>query len=83
MTTGPKLLFTAVYSVTGTVSGLQNNCHFMANRWERMETVSYFIFLGSKINADGDCSYNIRRCSLLGRKTVTNLDSVLKSKDIT
>ena len=80
---GPKLLFTAVCSVTGTVSALQNNCHFMANRWGKMETVSYFIFLGSKINADGDCSYNIKRRSLPGRKTITNLDSVLKSRDIT
>ena len=75
-------MFTAVCSVTGTVSGLQNNCYFMANRWGKMETVSYFIFLGSKINADGDCSYNIKRNSLLGRKTITNLDSVLKSRDI-
>ena len=55
----------------------------MANRWGKMETVSYFIFLGSKINADGDCSYNIKRRSLPGRKTITNLDSVLKSRDIT
>ena len=78
---GPRLLFTAVCSVTGTVSGLQNNCYFMANRWGKMETVSYFIFLGSKINADGDCSYNIKRHSLLGRKTITNLDSVLKGRD--
>ena len=48
-----------------------------------METVTDFIFLGSKITADGDCSHEIKRCLLLGRKVMTNLDSVLKSKDIT
>ena len=48
-----------------------------------METVTDFIFLGSKITVDGDCSHEIRRCLLLGRKTVTNLDSVLKSRGIT
>ena len=48
-----------------------------------METVRDFIFLGSKITADGDCSYEIKRCLLFGRKAVTNLDSVLKSRDIT
>ena len=47
------------------------------------ETVSYFIFLGSKITADGDCSYEIKRHLLLGRKVMTNLDSILKSRDIT
>ena len=47
-----------------------------------METVSDFIFLGSKITADGDCSYEIKRCLLLGRKVMTNLDSILKSRDI-
>ena len=46
-----------------------------------VETVSDFIFLGSKITADGDCSYEIKRCLLLGRKVMTNLDSVLKSRD--
>ena len=50
---------------------------------ETMETVSDFIFLGSKITADGDCSHEIKRCLLLGRKAMTNLDSVLKSRDIT
>ena len=50
---------------------------------ERVETVSDFIFWGSKITADGDCSHEIKRRSLLGRKAVTNLDSILKSKDIT
>ena len=48
-----------------------------------METVSDFIFLGSKITADGDCSHDIKRCLLLGRKVMTNLDSILKSRDIT
>ena len=50
---------------------------------ETMETVAYFIFLGSKITADGDCSHEIKRCLLLGRKTMTNLDSILKTRDIT
>ena len=48
---------------------------------ETMETVSNFIFLGSKITADGDCSHEIKRCLLLGRKAMTNLDSILKSRD--
>ena len=48
-----------------------------------METVSDFIFLGSKINGDGDCSHEIKRHLLLGRKVMTNLDSILKSRDIT
>ena len=48
-----------------------------------METVRDFIFLGSKITADDDCSHEIKRCLLLGRKTMTNLDSILKSRDIT
>ena len=47
-----------------------------------METVADFIFLGPKISADGDCSHEIKRCVLLGRKVVTNLDSILKSRDI-
>ena len=46
------------------------------------ETVTDFIFLGSKITADGDCSHEIKRCLLLGRKVITNLDSILKSRDI-
>ena len=50
---------------------------------ETMETVTDFIFLGSKITADGDCSHEIKRRLLLGRKAVTNLDSILKSRDIT
>ena len=48
-----------------------------------VETVSDFIFLGSKITADGDCSHEIKRCLLLGRNVTTNLDSILKSRDIT
>ena len=50
---------------------------------ETVETVSHFIFLGSKITADGDCSHEIKRHLLLGRKVMTNLDSILKSRDIT
>ena len=50
---------------------------------ETVETESDFIFLGSKITADGDCSHEIKRCLLLGRKVMTNLDSILKSRDIT
>ena len=50
---------------------------------ETMETVTDFIFLGSKFTADGDCSQEIKRCLLLGRKAMTNLDSILKSRDIT
>ena len=50
---------------------------------ETVETVSDFIFLGSKITADGDCSHAIKRCLLLGRKVMTNLDSILKSRHIT
>ena len=50
---------------------------------ETVETVADFIFLGSKITADGDCSHDIKRCLLLGRKVMTNLDSIFKSRDIT
>ena len=57
----------------------------MANRWrmDTMDTVTDFIFLGSKITADGDCSHEIKRRLLLGRKVMTNLHSILKSIDIT
>ena len=57
----------------------------MANRWmeEKMETVRDFIFDGSKINADGDYSHEIKRHLLLGKKVMTNLDSIFKSRDIT
>ena len=51
--------------------------------WETMETVTDFIFLGSKLTADGDHSHEIKRCLLPGRKSMTNLDSTLKSRDIT
>ena len=50
---------------------------------ETMETVTDFFFLGSKITAEGDCSHEIKRCLILGRKAMTNLDSILKSRDIT
>ena len=50
---------------------------------ETVETVTDFIFGGSKITADGDCSHEIKRCLLLGRKAMTNIDSILKSRDIT
>ena len=55
----------------------------MANRWGTVETVADFILRGSKITADGDCSHEIKRCLLLGRKVMTNLDSILKSRNIT
>ena len=59
-------------------------CHFMANRWrKKMETLRNFIFLGSKTSADRDCSHEINRHLLLGRKAMTNLDSMFKSRDIT
>ena len=52
----------------------------MADRWGKLETVTNFIFLGSKITVDGDCNYEIKRRSLLGRKAMKNLDSVLKAE---
>ena len=55
----------------------------MANKWENVETVTDFIFLGSKITAEGDCNHKINRHLLLGRKVMTNLDSTFKSRDIT
>ena len=61
-------------------SGPINSCKIDG---EAMETVTDFIFLGSKITADGDCGHEIKRCLLLGRKAMTNLDSTLKSRDIT
>ena len=57
--------------------------YFMHIDGKTMETVKDFIFLGSKINADGDCSREIKRCLLLGRKAVTNLGNILKSRDTT
>ena len=60
--------------------------HFPINSWqidgETMEIVTDFIFRGSKITADSDCSHEIKRCLLLGRKVITNLDNILKSRDI-
>ena len=55
----------------------------MGNKWGTVATESDFIFLGSKITADGDCSHEIKRPLLLGRKVMTNLDNILKSRDIT
>ena len=55
----------------------------MANRWGNMEIVTDFYFGGSKITADGNCSHEIKRHLFLGRKTMTNLDSILKSRDAT
>ena len=56
--------------------------HFMAKRWETMETLKDFILLGSKITADGDCSHEIKRRLLLGRKVMTNLDSIFKRETL-
>ena len=65
----------------------ESTCLDCAPSWEidgeTVETVADFIFLGSKITADGDCSHEIKRRLLLGRKVMTNLDSILKSRDIT
>ena len=55
----------------------------MANRWEKVETVTDFIFLDFRITVDGDCSHEIERHLLLDRKAMTNLDSILKNRDIT
>ena len=55
----------------------------MANRWETVETVTDFIYGCFKITADGDCSHEIKRCLLLGRKAISKLDSILKSRDVT
>ena len=55
----------------------------MGNRWGNSETVSDFVYRGFKITADGDCSHEIKRPLLLGRKVMTNLDSIFKSRDIT
>ena len=62
--------------------GIQSHL-FKANRWGIMETVIDFIFLGSKITTDGDCSHKIKRHLLFGRKAKTNLDSILKNREIT
>ena len=57
--------------------------HFMGNRWRNSGNSGRLYFLGSKISADGDCSHEIKRCLLLGRKYMTKLDNILKSRDIT
>ena len=88
----PQFLFSYIFLQT---SGYRSLCYTggpcwlsilciltMGNR-ETVETVSDFIFGGSKITADGDCHHEIKRCLLLGRKVMTNLDSILKSRDIT
>ena len=62
---------------------LQYFGHFMGNRWERVETMSDFIFLGSEITTNGYCSHDIKRHLLLGRKVMTNLDSIFKNRDVT
>ena len=62
--------------------GIWSHCSWQIDG-KTVETVSDFIFLGSKITADGDCSHEIKRCLILGRKVMTNLDSILKSRDIT
>ena len=62
--------------------GIQSH-QFIANRWGNNGNAQIFIFLGSKITADGDCSHEINRRLFLGRKVITNLDSILKSRDIT
>ena len=64
-------------------SGRITSWHIVGETGETVETVANFIFLGSKITADGDCSHEIKRRLLLGRKVMTNLDSILKSRDIT
>ena len=73
---GLKLNIQKTFTVSGPITSWQID-------QEIMETVTDFIFLGSKITADGDCSHEIKRCLLPGRKAMTNLDSILKSRDIT
>ena len=62
---------------------INNNNNNKKEEANHLETVSDFILLGSKVPADGDCSHEIKRCLLLGRKAMTNLDSILKGRDIT
>ena len=75
---------------TGLKSNIQKNedhgfqsHHFIANRWGKNENSDRLYLLGSKITADGGCNHEIKRCLLLGRKAMTNLDSILKSRNIT
>ena len=65
------------------VMGLMPSHHFMGNRWGNSGNSVRLYFLGSQISADGNCSHEIKKCLLLGRKVMTNLDSLLKSRDIT
>ena len=58
------------------------SCHFMANRWETMERVTVIILGGSKVTEDGDCRHEMKKHLLLGRKAMTNLDSILKSREM-
>ena len=69
-------------NIQKTNHGIQSH-HFMANRWGNSENSERLYFLGSKITTDGDCSHEIKRCLLLGREVITNLDSIFKSRDIT
>ena len=71
----------ALYYHSAYLTYLSTSCEMPG--WETMETVKDFIVWGSRIIADGDCSHEIKRCLLLGRKAMTNLDSILKSRDIT
>ena len=79
MTAGKPIALTAAAAAAKALqfSSVAQSCLTLC-----VETVTDFIFLGSKITADGDCSHEIKRCSLLGRKAMTNLDSILKSRDI-
>jgi len=73
-------------NIMASVSCLMRDISCLNTSWqtdgETVETVTNFIFLDSKITADGDCSHEIKKCLLLGRKAMTNLDSILKSRDI-
>ena len=64
-------------------NSLFNEPSLWSNRWGKVEAVTDFLFLGPKITVDGDCSHEIKRCLLLGRKAMSNLDSILTSRDIT
>ena len=68
--------------IVSSISGIGKNEQPHEKHWETMETVTDFIFLGSKITADGDFSREIKRCLLLGKKVMTNLDIILKCRDI-
>ena len=83
---GPRIIFgfrdrSSSGSMCSDMSAFSH--HFMANRRGKLEAVTDFIFLGSRITMDGDCSHEIKRCLLLRRKAMSSLESVLKSRDIT